>query len=211
MSFLNVKGIVILLIVCAALNSLMNCSCSDGNVEDFKEELATGNLTEAEVCLSKVKEEYDAEQCALQLIKAYINAGSIDKAINVYECITPWHKGRDRLYFEDYERNVCELLRTALMGIGDYKRAWAYYPISRDHENDSDNAKDRFIYLSDVVEDMCNKGRQDEAQKFVDGQIRWFKNNVDEEPDNSWNADNKKNYSSTAVREKLMEQIDDSY
>lgn len=68
------------------------------------------------------------------------------------------------------------------------------------------------IYISDVVSAICAKGEQDEARKFAESQLRWFVANVDSNTDTSEScAEIKKAFNSTVVREKLLEQIDNSY
>ena len=149
------------------------------------------------------------------LVKAYIEAGSIDKAINVYENITFWHNKRNELNStesEYYEAEACKLIRTALIKNSEYKKAWNYYPLGYIDEDDYNNAQSRFVYLSDVVEAMCEKGKQEEARKFVDKNMRWFTlyvNNMEDKYD--WQQDIKNSYNSSAVSEKLIEQIETSY
>ena len=189
-------------------------ACHGGNIDKFKDKFAEGDLTEAQKYLTKISDHLDAEHCALKLIKAYVEAGSVDKAINVYEKITTWHKGRYKMGWKsegDYDHEVCKLLRTALMRNGEYEKAWNYYSLSSEEEDSYDNAKDRYLYLSDVVDDMCNKGKQEEASKFVDKNLRWFARNIDNMDDDSSIIEYKQKYGSTVVREKLMEQIENSY
>ncbi len=210
----RVKG-VCLRLVAVVLLSVSFAACHDGNIDKFEEKLAEGNLTEAQEFLVKISDHEDAEPCAFQLIKTYVEAGAVDKAIYVYEKITPWHKGRCAAKYEwksKYTYDVCQLLRTELMKKGEYEMVLNYYPMLEDNENYEGNAEDRFLYLSDVVDDMCNKGKQEEASKFVDKNLRWFVRNVDGMDDEyDWQIKLKRDYNSTAVREKLLEQIDNSY
>ncbi len=187
-------------------------ACSDGNIDKFKEKFAEGDLSEAQKYLTRISDQHDAEPCALQLIKSYIEVGSVDKAIYVYENITTWHKDRHDMQYESYDKNVCKLLRKALIKNGDYEKAWDYYPLGYDDEESYANADKRFLYLSDVVDAMCNKGKQEEAVKFVDKNLRWFARNIDN-LDNKydWQIEDKQKYGSTVVREKLLEQIENSY
>ncbi len=197
--------VALLLAVCLA-------ACVDKNVEKFREAMAAGNLSEAQANLTKIDDRSDCENCALQLIQAYIDANDPDKAIHVYEHITSWHKNCFDLDWKngDYEKVVCKLLRSYLMKNGDYEKAFDYYPQRDENENDIDNAQCRYRYISDVAAAMCDKGKQDDARKFVETQLRWFMLNVDTST-SEYEVDTKTTYNSTVVREKLMEQIDNSY
>lgn len=197
--------VALLLAVCLA-------ACVDKNVEKFREAMAAGNLSEAQASLTKIDDREDCKSCALQLIQAYIDTDSPDKAINVYERITSWHKNCYDMKWSDgeYERTVCKLLRDYLMKNGDYEKALNYYPMDSDDENSIHNAQCRYRYVSDVASAMCAKGKQDDARKFVESQLRWFMLNVDTST-SEYEVDTKTTYNSTVVREKLMEQIDNSY
>lgn len=193
--------VALLLAVCLA-------ACVDKNVEKFREAMAAGNLSEAQANLTKIDDRSDCENCALQLIQAYIDADAPDKAIYVYERITSWHEN-DNTY-RNYEKKVCKLLRDYLMKNGEYEKAFDYYPRHSDNEDYIGNADERYKYVSDVVAAMCDKGKQDDARKFVESQLRWFMLNVDTDT-SEFNINEKTTYNSTVVREKLMEQIDNSY
>lgn len=206
---------VCLRVVAVVLLAVSFAACHDGNIDKFEEKFAEGNLTEAQEFIAKISDHEDAEPCAFKLIKTYAEAGAVDKAVYVYEKITPWHKGRRAAKYEwnsKYTYDVCQLLRMELMKKGEYEMVLNYYPMHEDDENSESNAEDRFLYLSDVVDDMCNRGKQEEASKFVDKNLRWFVRNVDGmEDEYDWQIKLKRNYNSTAVREKLLEQIDNSY
>ena len=92
MKLQHVKSVCSKAIGCLLL-AICFTACHDGNIDKFKDKFAEGDLTEAQKYLTKISVHLDAEHCALQLIKAYVEAGSVDKAINVYENITTWHKG----------------------------------------------------------------------------------------------------------------------
>ncbi len=206
---------VCLRVVAVVLLAVSFAACHDGNIDKFEEKLAEGNLAEAQEFLAKIKSTRDAAPCAYKLIQAYVEAGAVDKAVYVYEKITSWHNDRTEIdgpWSDRYEGKVCKLLRTELLKKGDYETAWNYYHRSNIDENSEFNAEDRFLYLSDVVDDMCNRGKQEEASKFVDKNLRWFVRNVDGiEDEYDWQIKLKRDYNSTSVREKLFEQIDNSY
>lgn len=188
-------------------------ACGD-STDKFRKAMSAGSLSEAQEYLMEIDNKADCKQCALQLIKAYLEAGATDKAIYVYENITPWHRNRYDMKWSrgEYEREACKLLRTCLMENGEYEKALGYYPLDYENENYIGNAKSRYAYVSDVVAAICAKGKQDEARRWVEYELRWFVTNVD--PDISTlqsSVDTKREFNSSVVRERLLEQIDNSY
>lgn len=152
--------------------------------------------------------------CKKKLIQSYLEAGAISKAVYVYENITSWHADRSELDWNRnwYEKDVCKLLREHLMRNGEYDKAFDYYPIRYSDENYIGNAPDRYTYISDVVAALCAKGKQEEARKFIEYQLRWFVVSVDSYVTNHESDIELKNmFGSNAVRTKLLEQIDNSY
>lgn len=187
-------------------------SCGESSCEKFDKAMAAGNLSEAQTYLTEIDDRIECKTSALQLIRAYIEVGEADKAIHVYENITSWHRDRYDMKWSNgnYEKDVCRLLREYLVKNGEYERAWNYYPLDYDDENYIGNAQSRYTYLSDVVAAMCAQGKQDEARRFVEYQLRWFVTHVDSDSGTS-NEEIKANFNSQAVREKLFAQIDNSY
>ena len=162
----------------------------------------------------RIDDKKDCKQCALQLIKAYLEAGATDKAIHVYENITPWHRNRYDMKWShgEYEREVCKLLRGSLIENSEYEKALDYYPLDYESENYIGNAKSRYAYVSDVVAAICAKGKQDEARRWVEYELRWFVTNVDSDTSTLQSSvDTKREFNSNVVRERLLEQIDNSY
>lgn len=188
-------------------------ACGDNGADKFREAIGAGNLSEAQECLMKM----DGEEicpCALQLIRAYMSVDAVDKAIHVYENITPWHRNRYDMKWSygDYERTVCKLFREHLVKNGEYEAALNYYPLEYESEDYIGNAQSYYIYISDVVADMCAKGQQDGARKFVKYRLRWFVANVDAHTGNSKSdLAIKEVFNSGTVCERLFEQIDNSY
>lgn len=188
--------------------------CGSNSVEKFHEAMAVGNLSEAQEYLAKIDDRRDCKTCALQLIQTYLEVDAPEKSIYVYEYITPWHKDRYDMKWGngDYEREVCKLLRSYLVKNGEYEKAQNYYPLEYEDENYIGNAQSHYMYVSDVVADLCDKGKQDEAYRFVEYQLRWFVANVDSDTSTLQSCiDTKAAFNSTVVREKLLEQIDNSY
>lgn len=182
--------IAILFIFGIISDAVDSCSSSNAN-NKFQEAMEKGNLTEAKAISQKNGLKYSAY---LQLIKAYLDAGDANAAIEVYENITP-------------NDEASKLLREYLMKHGQYEKAWNYYPRNSSNENDHDNAQSRFAWMSDVVSEMCKKGRQDDARSFVDDQLRWFVTYIDGETGEGSDND-KAVYGSEVVRLKLYNQID---
>lgn len=188
-----------------------SCSCSSDDGE-FRKAMAAGELTEAQNYLIDMGSGGNAENCAMQLMEAYLKLDMPDKAINVYENITSWHEDRYNMQWSNgtYERKACKLLREYLIAHGQYEKAWNYYPLEYSDEDYRGNAQVRFGYLSDVVADMCSKGQQEDAQKFVESQMRWFVTYIDSDTSED-DEGLKASFSSDAVRQKLLDQIDNSY
>ena len=201
-------------LVCLAAVCLMkldSCSCSS-DYAGFRKAMAAGELTQAQSYLIDMGSGSNVEDCAIQLIEAYLKIDMPDKAISVYENITSWHKDRYNMQWTggEYERKACKLLREYLIAHGQYEKAWNYYPLEYEDENYRENAQAHFAYISDVVADMCSKGQQDDAAKFVENQIRWFVTYVDSDTyEDSENL--KSSFGSDVVRQKLLNQIDNSY
>ena len=189
-------------------------ACGSSSTDKFREAMNAGSLSEAQDYLVKINDKTDCKQCALQLIKAYLEAGATDKAVHVYENITPWHRNRYDMKHSGgkYEREVCKLLRECLMENGEYEKALDYYPLDYENENYIGNAKSRYVYVSDVVAAICAEGKQDEARRLVEYELRWFVTNVEQDISTFQNyIDTKIEFNRLVVRERLLEQIDNSY
>lgn len=204
-------GVAIAIIVLGKISSCSCTSCSSNHWDDFEKAMQDGNMTEAQGYLSNM-DATSQHDGALQLIKAYLSVDDPDKAINVYENITSNHVSRYDMQFnfnseDGYEQKACKLLREYLMSHGSYDKAWNYYPLDYEDENYIGNAQCRYAWMSDAVSKMCGAGKQDEARRFVDDNIRWFVTYVDGNTDDS-EAKTKSAYGSAIVRQRLYDQID---
>lgn len=185
-------------------------SCGNNSSKDFEKAMSDGDLQKAQEAVVDMSSQskYD---CALQLIKAWLSIDEADKAMNVYDNITKNHYSRSQMSWhhhgQDYEEQACKLLREYLVAHGDYERAWNYYPLDLESESCPCNAQDHYAYISDVVSALCKKGNKEEARKFVEDQLQWFVTYVDPASDENW-SDEKANFNSTEVRQRLYEQID---
>lgn len=208
-SLFSGKGCLVIFITLCFISAIVEAfrSCSSSNTyNDFEEAIGKGNLSEAKDIL---KDGTPNEDAALQLIKAYLDVGEGNAAIDVYENITRDHDRRDNLQYkpDSYSSKACKMLREYLLQHGQYNDAWNYYPLDYPDENSYINAKCRFTWMSDVVSELCKKGRQDDARRFVDDQVRWFTINVDQETyESSENV--KATFNSQAVLQNLYNQID---
>lgn len=202
-------GIFVVLLIIGGISDAVGSHSSSNANDKFQEAMEKGNLTEAKTILRNGSVGRNA---ALQLIKAYLDVGDADAAIDVYENITSNHVSRYDMQYtslnhSEYEQKACKLLREYLMQHGQYEKAWNYYPLQYEDENYSGNAQSRFAWMSDVVSEMCKKGRQDDARSFVDDQLRWFVTYIDGETGEDSEKD-KAVYGSEVVRQKLYNQID---
>ena len=68
-------------------------SCTS-QADKFEAAFMEGNLSEAETILKDVKAEDGKYRLARMLIDEYLSLDELDKAINVYERITPYHCSR---------------------------------------------------------------------------------------------------------------------
>ncbi len=198
-------GIVIALVVfCAIAGGIISCNDDNYN-QKFEKAIDEGNISEAKAL---AKQHRLKSSAYLQLIKAYLDAGDADEAIDVYENITIDHDDRTAISPGNgtYSAEASKMLREYLMKHGQYDKAWDYYPLAFSDENRSGNAQSRYAWLSDVVSEMCKKGQQEDARSFVDDQVRWFVTYVDGETDDG-SEKLKANYGSEVVRQKLYNQI----
>lgn len=194
----------------AVVATVLLASCGGNPSKDFDKAMVDGDLQKAQEAVADMSSQskYD---CALQLIKAYLSIDEAEKAMNVYDNITKNHYSRSQMSWhhhgKDYELQACKLLREYLIAHGDYEGAWNYYPLDLDSETCPCNAQSHYAYISDVVSAICKKGDTEEARKFVDDQLRWFVTYVDSASDENW-SDEKANFNSTEVRQRLYDQID---
>lgn len=185
--------------------SLIVCSCTTATFEKL---LADGKYKDAENIVKKMKgvEKYD---CAELLIHEYLELEEYDKAVYVYEKITPEHCSNSNMKFsnlychgagENYELNVTSLFRKAFMKIGDYDKVWQYSVWDSDSDNGY-NAEAYYKFMSEVVLYLCSTGNKAEANKFVNHYVFWFDTRID---NNSYYSTDKPEFSCNSVRSKLQ-------
>ena len=153
--------------------------------DKFEAAFSEGNLTEAQTILKDIKAENGKYRYAKMLIEEYLSFDEIDKAIYVYERITPYHCSRynmkwDNLYGHDgYEVAVTAKLRKALVKADRFEEAWEYYPLEYETVEYAGNGNSYFRYMSDVIVHLCSNNRRSEAQVFLNNNVHWFRTNVD--------------------------------
>ena len=159
-------------------------SCAS-QAEKFESAFEEGNLKEAETILKDIKADNGKYRFALMLIEEYLSLDEIDRAIYVYERITPNHCSRynmkwDNLYGHDgYEVAATAKLRKALVKADRFEEAWEYYPLEYETVEYAGNGNSYFRYMSDVIVHLCSNNRRSEAQVFLNNNVHWFRTNVD--------------------------------
>lgn len=196
----------------ASLLVLLSCGarCSGGaQASEFEEAFSEGNLSEAEAILKNLYAEDGKYKYAQMLIDEYLSLDELDKAINVYERVTPYHCSRyemayDSMYGHDgYELAVTAKLRKALVKADRFEEAWEYYPLEYESVEYAGNGISYFRYMSDVIVHLCSKNRKDEAQTFLNNNVHWFLINVD---NGEWGKDYQQ-YSYVNMKSQLQELI----
>lgn len=165
-----------------ALLSLFVSSCA-GCVEGL---IAKGKYTEAEKRIKKMKGDKKYE-CAEALIREYIDIEEYDRAVFVYEKITPEHCDNDDLDYTSlyghgvsgsYEESVTKLFRKTFMEAGDYDKVWQYCLWQTDSDSGY-NAPAYYKFMSEVILYLCSTGNKVEANRFLNHYVFWFDTRVD--------------------------------
>lgn len=178
--------------------------------DKFEKALYEGNLAEAESILREIDADCGRHIYAKMLIEEYLSQNELDKAILVYERITPYHCSRYQMNFDNlygldgYEIAVTAKLRKALVKADRFEEAWDYYPLEYESETYAGNASSYFRYMSDVIVHLCSQNRKSEAQMFLNSHVNWFRANVD---NGEWGEDYPQ-YSYVNMKSQLQDIID---
>lgn len=163
---------------------------------EFENAFTQGDLNKAEQLLGKYAEYSTVEsyrEDAKRMIEAYVDNNDIDKAINIYKKTGEYY-GHTRIIYQ-------KLVDSEL-----FEKAWMYSPDRYSDASDYiGNAKAYYKYMSDIVFNLCEKGRKTEAREFVNKYAIWFKKNVD----NSEKKDEYKDYTYAAIKNKLLKIINE--
>lgn len=149
--------------------------------------LSYGELSNAETLLSDISgsEKY---RYGSRLIDEYLAIGNVDKAIYVFNYLTP-HCSMYEIKYSNlystatYTQENAKKIYNALLDEERYEECWNFHPLSYGTEAYPGNAPDYFSYMSDVIVHMCARGQYDEARRFMMQKRVWFLNNVD---NNEW-------------------------
>lgn len=191
--------------ICAYAALLLSAiSCAE-NIEEL---IAEGKYKEAEAAIRKTRG-YDKYDYAELLIKEYIDLEEYDRAVHVYEKITPEHcDNRDMDYpslychgaGEDYELNVTALFRKTFMATGDYDKVWQYSIWDSDGNSGYD-ASAYYKFMSEVILYLCSTGNKAEAHRFLNHYVFWFDTHIDSD---SYYATEKPEFLCDVVKSKLQ-------
>ena len=194
--------------LCALLAvSLLVVSCTP-SVDDL---ISEGKYKEAEAAIKKKKgfEKYDYAEL---LINEYIELEEYDKAIYVYEKITPEHCSNKNMQWpslychgagQNYETTVTSIFRKTFMATGDYDKVWQYSVWESDGDSGYD-AEAYYKFMSDVILYLCSTGNKTEAHKFLNHYVFWF----DVRVDNTSYSDDYPEFHCDVVRSKLQALIE---
>ncbi len=114
-----------------------------------------------------------------QLIEKYIAEDNVERAIHIFEHVTPKHCGMDYLQYatfthDGYENRAVELIYDKLIEKGMYKQAWSYHPIDASERDSGYNSDCYYQFMVDVIAHLCKNGRHEEAVRFVEEYSIWF-------------------------------------
>lgn len=167
-----------------AIAIIIFSACNAGSLkEQFEEALKTGNLTEAELLLKEMSDDNDSQYYGGLLIEEYISIDNLDRAIYVFEHITGHCSMSDAQFTSlyknaEYTKKYAKIIYDALLKNGRYDEAWEYHTRSFKDSDYPGNAPDYLSYMSDVIIEMRQKGKNTEAQQFIKQKSIWFLKNV---------------------------------
>ena len=191
--------------LCALLAvSLLAVSCTPS----IKDLISEGKYKEAEAAIKKKKgfEKYDYAEV---LINEYIELEEYDKAIYVYEKITPEHCSNKNMQWpslychgagQNYETAVTSIFRKTFMATGDYDKVWQYSVWESDGDSGYD-AEAYYKFMSDVILYLCSTGNKAEAHRFLNHYVFWFDTYID---NNSYYSTEKPGFHCDVVKSKLQ-------
>jgi hypothetical protein len=150
--------------------------------------------------------------CAETLIREYLDIEEYDKAVYVYEKITPEHCSNDDMRWPNlyghgasgqYELMVTALFRKVFTEIGDYDKVWQYSVWETDDDSGY-NAPAYYKFMSEVILHLLSKGNKTEAYRFLNHYVFWF----DVRVDHTSYSDDYQEFHCDVVRSRLQTLID---
>ena len=145
--------------------------------------LYNGELSKAEALLSDMSGSAMYRYSSL-LIDEYLAIGNVDKAIYVFNYLTP-HCSMYEIQFSSlyssasYTKENAKKIYNALLDEERYDECWSFHPLSYENEEYPGNAADYFSYMSDVIVHLCAKGKFEKARQFMLLKRVCFLKNVD--------------------------------
>lgn len=183
---------VICAIVIAILIPFSITLVKTSKVNRYEKNIESGRLDKAKSILSSMRFDPEARDSkkydySLELIELYVFDDQVEKAIDVFEQITPEHCAVDDMDWpsmchgvnKDYEVKASNAIVNGLIKNGNYDRAWSYYEKFTSDLSSTMNTEYYYKFMSDVVYFLCKNNRKDDARKFVADYSVWFEKNVD--------------------------------
>lgn len=169
--------------VCCLLCTVVLLLCCTSMAEKMELALNNGELSYAEALLSDMSGSEKYRYASL-LIDEYLEIGNVDRAIYVFNYLTP-HCSMYEIQFSSlyssasYTKENAKKIYNALLNAERYDECWSFHPLSYENEAYPGNAADYFSYMSDVIVHMCAKGKFEKARQFMLQKRVWFLKNVD--------------------------------
>lgn len=194
--------------ICLSLSVLLTMVFLSSCSMRFEKLLENGKYQEAERLIKRTRTnaKYDFAET---LIYEYLELEEYEKAIRVYEKLTPEHCSSYNLQWpslschgtgENYEINVTDAFRKAFMESGDYDKVWKYYVWASDDDNGR-NAESYYKFMSEVILYLCSNGDKNEANKFLNHYVFWFDTRIDND---AYYLDKMPQFQCDLVRSKLQ-------
>lgn len=185
---------------------LMFVACGPTPREQFDQAIANGELSAALKVLPEIDMGEGFYFCCTMLIDEYLAIDNIDKAIYVFNKVSPhcsvYEMQYESLYSTaEYTKENSKKIYKKLIVADRFDEAWEYHPLSYNGEDYPGNAPDYFGFMADVIAYLCSNNRKAEAQRFVTTHIHWFTKNVD---NHEWGKDYPQ-YSKNIMHSQLLD------
>ncbi len=172
---------IIIVILVSVISSSISSSKEKKQIANFETCILNSDFDNARTILKSINfsNSYDKYDLALKLIEAYTNNNDVANAIDIYENFTSAHCNCHDMQYDhlchgknsNYEPRATELLRVALIKVGEYDKALSYYPQEYSSRR---YASEEYGFMLDVVKHLCNDNRKEEAKTFVNRNLHRF-------------------------------------